>query len=130
MLAILGMNAANSIYACIFCKIPKDLRYLIIYTHAFLVKHYVLLSTPVIIIIQVAIQVFSHHFSCRWDMSKLEDYYWSNDMRRTLEEIFQLCSKKKNHYGCISPPLLNIDPGNVRIDELHLLLRITGAVNV
>ena len=62
----------------------------------------------------------------RWDMSKPESHYCSDELKRTLEELFDLCTKKKNNFGCISPPLLHIKLENVRIDELHLLLRITG----
>ena len=65
-------------------------------------------------------------FIFRWDMSKAEEYYWSEEMKRTLEEIAQLCTKKKDNFGCILPPLLNIKLQNVRVDELHLLLRVTG----
>ena len=59
-------------------------------------------------------------------MTKDEMFYYSENMRRTLEEIRCLCLKKKHNFGCISPPLLDIELGNVRVDELHLLLRITG----
>lgn len=65
-------------------------------------------------------------FYCRWDMSKPVSYFWSDEMKRTLEELIDLCTKKKNNFGCISPPLLYVKLENVRIDELHLLLRITG----
>lgn len=59
-------------------------------------------------------------------MSKPEGYYWSDDMKRTHKQLMDHCTKKKNNYGCIAPPLLHISLENVRIDELHLLLRITG----
>lgn len=59
-------------------------------------------------------------------MSKPEFYYWSEEMKRTLEDLLHLCMKKKDKFGCINPPLLNIKLDNVRVDELHLLLRITG----
>ncbi len=65
-------------------------------------------------------------FIFRWDMSKVEDYYWNDEMRRTLEDILLCCRKKKDNFGSILPPLLNIKLDNVRVDELHLLLRITG----
>lgn len=64
--------------------------------------------------------------TCRWDMSKPEWYYWTEEMKRTLQDLLTLCMKKKDKFGCINPPLLNIKPENVRVDELHLLLRITG----
>jgi hypothetical protein len=59
-------------------------------------------------------------------MSKPECYYWSEEMKRTLEDLLNLCMKKKDKFGCINPPLLHIKLDNVRVDELHLLLRITG----
>ena len=59
-------------------------------------------------------------------MSKPESHYWGEEIKRTLNEMKDLCGKKKDHFGCISKPLLDIPLENVRIDELHLLLRITG----
>lgn len=61
-------------------------------------------------------------------MSKSKTYYLSDEMKRTLEEIKRLCAKKKDKFGCISLPLLNIELANVRVDVLHLLLRVTGTV--
>ena len=48
-------------------------------------------------------------------MSKPASYYWSDEMKRTLEELINLCTKKKNNFGCISPPLLHVKLENVRI---------------
>ena len=62
-------------------------------------------------------------------MSKTESYYWEDKMKRTLEELIDFCTKKKDNYGCILPPLLNIKLENIRLDELHLLLRITGNIS-
>ena len=56
-------------------------------------------------------------------MSKPESHYWGEEIKRTLNEMKYLCGKKKDQS---SKPLLNIPLENVRIDELHLLLRITG----
>lgn len=61
----------------------------------------------------------------RWDMTKPEDCYCSGDLRRTLEEMKAVAGKTKN-FGCLHQPLLNIPLSNIRVDELHLLLRITG----
>lgn len=55
-----------------------------------------------------------------------EDHYLSGEIRRTLMEIKHLCTIKKNNFGCICPPLLDISIAKIRVDELHLLLRITG----
>ena len=59
-------------------------------------------------------------------MSKPESFYWSKNMQRKLEENKKLCKNKTDNYGCIYSPLLNIPIENVKVDELHLLLRITG----
>ena len=61
-------------------------------------------------------------------MSKPESFYWSKKLQRTLEDNKNLCKNKKDHYGCINPPLLDIPIENVKVDELHLLLRITGNI--
>jgi hypothetical protein len=56
-------------------------------------------------------------------MSKPADFYWSDDMRRSIQEIKNLSLKSGNEkFGC-NHPLQNIVP-----DELHLMLRITGIV--
>lgn len=60
-------------------------------------------------------------------MSKPETHYWSDEMKKTLDGIKHLCTVKDN-FGCIKPPLLDIPIENVRVDELHLLLRITGTL--
>jgi hypothetical protein len=40
-----------------------------------------------------------------------------------------MACKSSSNYGCIGKPLLNIPIQNVRVDELHLLLRITGMIS-
>jgi hypothetical protein len=57
-------------------------------------------------------------------MTKTQDFYWSSDIRRTIEDIRQCCLKKR--FSCDHPPLLSIPLGNIVLDELHLMLRITG----
>ena len=52
-------------------------------------------------------------------------HYCSDEMKRTLADIKHLCTVKTN-FGCIGPPLFDIAIENVRVDELHLMLRITG----
>jgi hypothetical protein len=57
-------------------------------------------------------------------MSKQQDYYWGDDIVRTQKDIKE-CAKK-SQYSCDHQPLLNIKLENVVLDELHLMLRITG----
>lgn len=57
-------------------------------------------------------------------MTKPEDFYMGEDIKRTLEEIRQCCLKLE--YSCERPLLLNIPQENIVLDELHLMLRITG----
>ena len=57
-------------------------------------------------------------------MSKPENFYWSKEIVRTNQEMKLFCSKSKSNFGCIHPPLLNIELSHVVIDELHLLMRI------
>jgi hypothetical protein len=85
LLTVLGMNAANANFACLYCKIEKK---------------------------------------NRSDMSKPENVYWSKEIVRTNQEMKLFCSKSKSNFGCIHPPLLNIELSHVVIDELHLLMRI------
>ena len=56
-------------------------------------------------------------------MSKPKDYYWENVVR-SLTDIRNCAAK--NIYSCEHQPLLNIPLENVVLDELHLMLRITG----
>jgi hypothetical protein len=60
----------------------------------------------------------------RYDMSKSQEYYWSDHIVRSLKEIKE-CAKKQE-YSCEHMPLVNIPLENVILDELHLMLRITG----
>lgn len=60
----------------------------------------------------------------RSDMSKSELYYYEDKTVRSPEEISKLCKRSHSNYGCINPPLLNIDLDHVVIDELHLMMRI------
>ncbi len=62
----------------------------------------------------------------RWDSSKPEEYYAHVDRGRTLASNHCMADKSTSNFGCIRKPLLNIPIANVRVDELHLLLRITG----
>ncbi|CAB4027472.1 Hypothetical predicted protein [Paramuricea clavata] len=64
-------------------------------------------------------------YACIWckihkmlwhDMTKPQDFYWTIDIKRTLEDIRQCCLKKQ--FSCDCPPLLNIPLENVVLDEL------------
>ena len=57
-------------------------------------------------------------------MSMPMDHYWRGDIARTLEEVKE--GAQKNKYSCAYRPLLHIPLDNVVLDELHLMLRITG----
>ncbi|XP_028394380.1 uncharacterized protein LOC114518556 [Dendronephthya gigantea] len=59
----------------------------------------------------------------RYDMAKPENFYWEENIRRTLDDIRACCLK--HEYSCERPPLLNIPVENIILDELHLMLRIT-----
>jgi hypothetical protein len=60
----------------------------------------------------------------RFDMSKPENYYSEKPIARTLEEI-RKCALKQS-CSCVHQPLLNVPLDNIVLDELHLMLRITG----
>jgi hypothetical protein len=60
----------------------------------------------------------------RYDMTKPQDFYWMAAIKRTLEDIRECCLKRQ--FSCDRTPLLNIPLENSVLDELHLMLRITG----
>ena len=57
-------------------------------------------------------------------MSKSQDNYWMVNIKGTLEDIRQCCLKQE--FSCQRPPLLDIPLDNIVLDELHLMLRVTG----
>ena len=57
-------------------------------------------------------------------MSKPMNYYWQLPLVRSLEDIIE-CARKQT-FSCIHAPLLRIDVKNIVLDELHLMLRVTG----
>ncbi|KAK3082818.1 hypothetical protein FSP39_006271 [Pinctada imbricata] len=63
----------------------------------------------------------------RWDVSKPENFYASDKNKRTVEEMKRM-SQSKSKFGCVRPPLLDIDLDHVVIDELHLMMRITDVL--
>ena len=56
-------------------------------------------------------------------MSKSINYYWG-DLARTLEYVKE-CAKT-NKFSCQHQPLIEIPLENVALDELHLMLHVTG----
>jgi hypothetical protein len=69
------------------------------------------------------------YHTCRYDMSLPADYYTKGSMKRTLSTL-RACSALPSskpvskRLGSQHPPVLKIEPDNIVIDELHLLLRI------
>lgn len=63
------------------------------------------------------------HKSERTDLTKPMDYYESEDMKRTAENMQK--NAKTNQFGCKHTMLVNIEPSNIIPDELHLLLRVS-----
>ena len=59
----------------------------------------------------------------RYDMSKPMDFYWG-DMARSLDNIRECANSNK--LSCAHQPLIDISLQNVVLDELHLMLRVTG----
>ena len=57
-------------------------------------------------------------------MSKPEKHYSSEEYARSLTKIRKWVLKKE--YSCDHPPLLDVSLENVVLDELHLMLRVTG----
>jgi hypothetical protein len=52
--------------------------------------------------------------------------YWETRDHRTIEDI-KSCALK-SAFSCQHQPLLDIKLENVVLDELHLMLRITGII--
>ena len=68
-------------------------------------------------------------FSLRGDMSKPDNYYNSDPIRRTLKELHEFPMKSKGeNFCCVHKPLLNIPLDHIILDELHLMLRITDVL--
>lgn len=61
-------------------------------------------------------------------MSKPEKYYSEEPMARTLKDIRKCANNQSS--SCAHQPLLNVPLENIILDELHLMLRITGKVSV
>jgi hypothetical protein len=61
-------------------------------------------------------------------MSKPENYYGQKAMARTLTEIKKCALEQK--LSCVHQPLIEIQVENIILDELHLMLRVTGEINI
>ena len=57
-------------------------------------------------------------------MSKPINFYWEEQLARTLAHV-QECAKS-NRFSCQHRSLVQISLQNVVLDELHLMLRVTG----
>ena len=73
--------------------------------------------------------MYRHTQLCRWDMTVPEVVYNSpppHGKGRTLETTItdSSFSQPKKHLGSKEKPILQTEPSNLVIDELHLLLRI------
>ena len=108
MAIMMGLNKANSIYACIWCTVPKDERCSFInYIHQLL---YIIIH--------------------RWDSRVPERKYNllpPEGKMRSLASLQRNCSfsQPQKHLGSKNPPLLNLEPSKYVVDELHLLLRVS-----
>lgn len=60
-------------------------------------------------------------------MSKPKGYYWENNIARSIGNFAEWA--RQNKFSCAHPPLLNIPLQNVIVDELHLMLRVTGRIS-
>ena len=57
-------------------------------------------------------------------MSQPMDYFWEENRKRTIDDI-RKCAMKQQ-FSCEHQPQLDIPLENVVLDELHLMLRVTG----
>jgi len=59
-------------------------------------------------------------------MSKDSGYYDAIPLKRTIQEMYELSTKKSDeNYCCCHKPLLVIPLDHITLDDLHLMLRIT-----
>ena len=100
----MGMNAANSVYACLWCTIHRDKRLVWIFYCAM----------RIVAIINNRSDITVTAEQCK-------------EKKRTLSSIRTCCtmSTVQQRLGCIHQPLFDIELDLVVVDELHLLLRIT-----
>lgn len=72
---------------------------------------------------------FNFYYNYRHDMSKSMNYYWQEENARDSKKMADEWPKKKK-FSCAHPPLLKVHLKNIVIDELHLMLRVTGNIHV
>ena len=75
----------------------------------------------------------SHYACIWWDMSATEETYTTSPpagKARTLASLHANCthSRPNKHLGSKYPPLLEIEPSQYVLDELHLLLRVADVL--
>jgi len=73
--------------------------------------------------------IHCHSYIYRWDMSVDGGAYNGSNMRSL--EVMRECRLAKGIHkvkGCVHPPLINVEPEDCVIDELHLFLRITDVL--
>ncbi len=68
------------------------------------------------------------HKDDRWNMEFDLEYFNSDPIKRTIQEIKEMSKRKHDNYCCAHYPLLDIELDHVITDELHLLLRITDVL--
>ena len=106
---MMGLNNSTSTYSCLWCTVSKDKRYFTSKTiRTYTVYKYTLY---------------------RWGMSVDEAVYNSpppTGKARTLASMLHKSkfTVPKKHLGSKNPPILQVEPTQVILDELHLLLRI------
>ena len=63
----------------------------------------------------------------RSDTTLPKNHWDSHPQRRTKSSLEERCRKRRvdHRKGCVNPPLINIDPEDIIVDELHLMLRVT-----
>lgn len=122
MALVMGINKANSIYACVWCTVSKEKRY---YTD----NNTYCTSAQEVHAQGIYWIVWLH----RWDTSVPEAQYNTpppEGMMRTLAslQLNSTYSKPGKHLGSKNPLLLQLEPSQYMIDELHLLLRVSNVL--
>ena len=69
----------------------------------------------------------SNTYLCRWDVSADQCQYRSLTSLLKCSQL-SLSKPAKDRLGSQHPPLFHVDPQDVVLDELHLLLRITDVL--
>ena len=112
------MKGATSDHSCLWCTIHKSNR-----LEEFVLNYNCLHTEHTMFIVSFK-NMRASSWVFRFDMSKPEKYYHEKPMARTLDEIRKCALDQK--MSCVHQPLIDIHLDNIIIDELHLMLRITG----